>query len=291
MTRLLIPIGRVLLTLLFVGGAVVALVLVWRRYEDDPWTRDGKVRADSVQVASDVSGLVTRIMVRDNQFVRAGTVLFVVDKERFAAQLEQADATIARARATLENAVREQRRYAALGDLVSREERDQHATGADVARAALRQAEADRRVAQINFERSDVRARVDGYVTGFTMRPGDYVTSGSPKFALLDTASYYVLGYFEENKLHRFQPGDRARVELLGDTRPLWGHVASMAAGITDREDSAPDGALPNVNPTFSWIRLAQRVPVRIAIDQVPQGLRLVAGRTASVTIVPKAHP
>ena len=291
MTRALIGIGRVLLTLLFVAGAIVALVILWRRYEDDPWTRDGKVRADSVQVAADVSGLVTQIMVHDNQFVRAGAVLFVVDKERYAAQLEQADAAVARTKATLADAIREQRRYVALGDLVSREDRDQRITAADVAQAAVRQAIADRRVAEINFERSDVRARVDGYVTGFRMRPGDYVTSGSPKFALLDTDSYYVLGYFEETKLHRFQLGDRARVVLLGDTRPLWGHVVSMAAGIADREDSGSDALLPNVTPTFSWIRLAQRVPVRVVLDRVPAGVRLVAGRTATVTILPTAHP
>ncbi len=291
MTRALIGIGRVLLTLLFVAGATVALIILWRRYEDDPWTRDGKVRADSVQVAADVSGLVTQIMVHDNQFVRAGAVLFVVDKERYAAQLEQADAAVARTKATLADAIREQRRYVALGDLVSREDRDQRITAADVAQAAVRQAIADRRVAEINFERSDVRARVDGYVTGFRMRPGDYVTSGSPKFALLDTDSYYVLGYFEETKLHRFQLGDRARVVLLGDTRPLWGHVVSMAAGIADREDSGSDALLPNVTPTFSWIRLAQRVPVRVVLDRVPAGVRLVAGRTATVTILPTAHP
>lgn len=287
----MINIGRVALTLLLVAGAIAALAYLWRRYENDPWTRDGKIRADSVQVASDVSGLVTDVQVHDNQFVRAGTVLFVVDKERFAAQLEQSDALVARARATLANAVREQRRYFALGDLVSREERDQRATAADVARAALRQAEADRRIAMINFQRSDVRARVNGFVTGFSMRPGDYVTSGKANFALVDSSSYYVLGYFEENKLHRLKVGDRARVVLLGDTRPIWGHVVSMAAGITDREDSAPDGSLPNVNPTFSWIRLAQRIPVRVAIDRVPQGMRLVAGRTASVAIVAPAAP
>ncbi|WP_420847793.1 efflux RND transporter periplasmic adaptor subunit [Novosphingobium kaempferiae] len=291
MTRVATDIGRVVLTLLFLGAAVIALIYLWRRYENDPWTRDGKIRADSVEVASDVSGLVTQILVHDNQFVKTGTVLFVVDKERFAAQLEQADAAVARAQATLANAAREQGRYIALGDLVSREERDQHVTAADVARAALRQAQADRRVARINFDRSDVRARVDGYVTGLTMRPGDYVTSGAARFALLDTSSYYVLGYFEENKLHRIHTGDRARIVLLGDTRPLYGHVVSMAAGITDREDTARAGTLPNVNPTFSWIRLAQRVPVRLVIDKVPKGMRLVAGRTASVIVLPTTHP
>jgi hypothetical protein len=112
------------------------------------------------------------------------------------------------------------------------------------------------------------------------------VTAGSPRFALLDTDSYYVLGYLEETKLHRFEIGDRAKITLLGDGRPLWGHVESLSAGITDRQQNSSGVLLPNITPTFSWVRLAQRVPVRVAIDSVPAGLRLVAGRTATVTIL-----
>src|SRR5579871_3015046 len=138
--RALISVGRILLTLAFVAAAIVALVVVWRRYEDDPWTRDGKVRADSVQVAADVSGLVTQILVHDNEYVRAGQVLFVVDRERYSAALAQADAAVARAQAALDDAVRERGRYVALGDLVSRELRDQHVTAVEVDRAALAQA-------------------------------------------------------------------------------------------------------------------------------------------------------
>lgn len=281
--------GRILLTLLFVAGAVIAVVFVWRFYEDEPWTRDGRLSADVVQVAPDVSGLVTRIMVHDNHPVRAGQVLFYVDQERYSAQLEQADAQLANAAATLANDQREAARYLSLGDLVSREVRDQRATAVVQAEAQLRQMRANRRLSAINMERSAVRARVNGYVTGFTLRPGAYVSAGSPVFALVDTDAYYVLGYFEETKLHRFAIGDRAKVTLLGDDRPIWGHVDSMAAGITDREQSQSSVLLPNVNPTFSWIRLAQRVPVRVVIDSVPAGQRLVAGRTVTVEILPAA--
>lgn len=291
MTRLLFPLARVGFTAFFVAGAVVAMVLLWRHFEQDPWTRDGRLRADSVQVAADVSGLVTRVLVHDNQFVHAGDALFVVDRERYAAQLAQSGAAVARARATLDDAVRERQRYLALGDLVSQEVRDQRVTAAEVDRAAVAQAQADLRVARINYDRSEVRARVNGYITGLTMRPGDYVAAGTAKFALLDVNSYYVLGYFEETKLHRFQLGARARIALLGDDRPLWGHVDSMAAGIADREDTGSGTLLPNITPTFSWIRLAQRVPVRVVIDAVPRGVRLVAGRTATVTLLPSAGP
>ena len=291
MSRLFVQIGKVALTLLFVALAIVALVLVWRHYEHDPWTRDGKVQADIVQVAPDVSGLITRVLVHDNQPVTAGQILFVVDDTRYTAQFAQAEANVASARAQLANAVRERARYLSLGDLVSAEMRDQRVTAVETAAASLEQARANRRLAAINLERSAVKARVAGYVTGFSLRPGDYVTSGKAEFALVDTQSYYVLGYFEETKLHRFRLGDHAQIILLGDTRPLYGHVSSIAAGIADREQSASPDMLPNINPTFSWIRLAQRVPVRIVIDRIPVNLRLVVGRTATVTILPTADP
>jgi len=315
MTRLLPTLGRVVLTLLLVAGAIFALVIVWRHYENDPWTRDGSVQADVVQVSADVAGLVTQIRVHDNQLVHAGDILFVVDQERYAAQLAQVQATVisarasienarasqANARATLDNASREEKRYLSLGDLVSQEVRDERVTAVeqdraallqagaslDSAKASLKQAEANRRLAEVNMERSAVRAGVNGYITGFSMRPGDYVAAGSPQFALLDTDSFYVLGYFEETKLHRFELGDRVRINLLGDRRPLWGHVDSLAAGITDRQQNISGVLLPNITPTFSWIRLAQRIPVRVVIDRIPTGIRLVAGRTATVTILP----
>lgn len=290
MNGLVLSVGRVLLTLLLIAGAIVALVMVWRHYEDEPWTRDGKVLADVVQVSADVAGLVTRVMVRDNQVVRNGDVLFEVDRERYTAQLAQMDAAVANMRATLANAVRERRRYQSLGDLVSQEVLDQRITAVQQSTAQLQQAIANRRVAEINLERSRVRARVNGFITGFTMRPGDYVDTGKAVFALLDSDSYYVVGYFEETKLHDVRIGDRAQVALLGDRRLILGSVQSLSAGIDDREQSASAALLPNITPTFSWIRLAQRVPVRIAIEQVPPGLLLIAGRTATVTLTRTAQ-
>ena len=291
MTHLVTKIGRIALTLLFVAGAIVALVLVWDHYEHDPWTRDGKIEADIVQVAPDVSGLVTGIKVYDNQPVVPGQTLFIVDHERYQAKLAQSDAMIASAKAKLDNAIRERARYVALGDLVSRETTDQKITAVETARAQLEQDRANRRLAAIDLERSAVTSRITGYVTGFSLRPGDYVQSGQPQFALVDTSSYYVSAYFEETKLHQFRIGDRAKIELLGDDRPLYGHVVSITAGIANRENSGQAGMLPNITPTFSWIRLAQRVPVRIVIDRVPANMRLVVGRTATVTILPTANP
>lgn len=319
MTRLYGSLGRIALTVMLVIAAVVALLIVWHRYETDPWTRDGIVRADVARVASDVSGTLTHIRIHDNQFVRAGDVLFTVDEARYRAKLAQAEASVAsaqasiasaradvvKAQATLDRDQRDAHRYLSLGNLISQEDRDQKVSAVEQDRAALAQAragvgsataglkeaQASRQAAQVDVDRSTVRSGVDGYVTGFSLRPGDYISAGSPQFGVVDTRSYYVLGYFEETKLHRFALGDRARINLLGDDRPIWGHVDSLAAGIADQQQNASSSLLPNVTPTFSWIRLAQRVPVRIVIDRVPAGLRLVAGRTATVTILPTAKP
>ena len=292
MTRLVPHIGRILLTLLMVALAIAAVVWIWRYYETDPWTRDGKVRVDVVEVSADVSGIVTDVLVRDNQPVKAGDPLFVIDRARFKTKLAQVDAGIENARASLANARRDSARYQSLGDLVSAEVRDQRATAVQLARADLRQKIADREMAELDLDRATVRARVNGLVTNLGLRPGDYVQTGKPVFALVDTDSYYVVGYFEETKLDEFRIGDKARVTLLGnDDRAILGHVDSITGGIDDRESQPSNNELPNIQPTFSWIRLAQRVPVRIVIDRIPGDMRLIAGRTASVTIVPTAVP
>ena len=292
MTRLVPHIGRILLTLLMVALAIAAVVWIWRYYETDPWTRDGKVRVDVVEVSADVSGIVTDVLVRDNQPVKAGDPLFVIDRARFKTKLAQVDAGIENARASLANARRDSARYQSLGDLVSAEVRDQRATAVQLARADLRQKIADREMAALDLDRATVRARVNGLVTNLGLRPGDYVQTGKPVFALVDTDSYYVVGYFEETKLDEFRIGDKARVTLLGnDDRAILGHVDSISGGIDDRESQPSNNELPNIQPTFSWIRLAQRVRVRIVIDRIPGDMRLIAGRTASVTIVPTAVP
>ena len=163
--------------------------------------------------------------------------------------------------------------------------------GPQVAEAAWRQATADRDVARLNLDRSEVKAPVNGYITNLELRPGDWVAAGKPALALVDSDSFHIAGYFEETKLPRIHPGDRATVRVMGEAGTIEGHVDSIAAGITDRERGAGDNLLANVNPTFSWVRLAQRVPVRIAIDRVPAGLRLLSGRTATVTVLPGQGP
>ncbi len=288
--RLAVGSGRALLTLAIVAVAVVCGRQLWAYYQEAPWTRDGRVRADVVTIAPDVPGLVEAVLVHDNQPVKRGDVLFRIDPDRFQLALKQADAEIANRKADMDEAAREAARSERLNDLsVSRETQEQRVARAEAAAAAYRLALVDREVAALNLKRSDVISPVDGVVTNVGLEPGDYVTTGKGVMALVDSATLRVEGYFEETKLPRIKVGDRVQVRLLGEAQPLTGRVESIAAGIADRERSDSPDLLANINPTFTWVRLAQRVPVRVKLENVPAGVRLVIGRTATVAVEPES--
>lgn len=279
--------GRIGITLLATAAAVYAGVQMWHHYEVEPWTRDGRVKAYVVQVAPDVTGLVTQVYVHDNQQVKAGQPLFEIDRARFELALRQAEAQVVAAQAALSQAGRENKRNTELDDLVSQETREQGQTRTDQARATLAQAQVNLDTAKLNLERTHVASAVDGTVTNLDLRVGAYATAAHPVMAVVDSHSFYVEGYFEETKLPGIELGDKVDVTLMGTRTPFRGHVESFAEGIADRDRSTGQNMLPNVNPTFNWVRLAQRIPVRIAIDTVPAGVRLVAGQTATVKVLP----
>jgi multidrug resistance efflux pump len=280
-------IGRMGFTLAFAAGAVYAGWQLWRHYEVEPWTRDGRVKAYVVQVAPDVTGQVTKVYVHDNQHVAAGEPLFEIDRARFELALRQSEAQVTAAQAALAQTLRENKRNTQLDDLVSAETREQGQTRSDQARAALAQAEVNRDTAKLNLDRAHVVSAVDGIVTNLDLREGAYATAAHPVMAVVDSKSFYVEGYFEETKLPGIQLGDKVEVTLMGTRQPLPGHVESFAEGIADRDRSTSANMLPNVNPTFNWVRLAQRIPVRIALDPLPGSVRLVAGQTATVKVLP----
>jgi len=281
--------ARFAVTVIAVGIAAVIGWRLWTYYLEAPWTRDGRVRADVVQVAADVSGLVSDVLVHDNQAVKKGEVMFRIDPARFQIALRDAQANVNSKLAATQEAEREANRYNRLNALsVSQEQQQQRGATATEADAAYQQALASRDVAALNLTRSEVRASVNGFITNFDMRPGEYVDAGKPLFALIDSDSFYVDGYFEETKLPRIKIGDPARVYLVGESAVIEGHVESIAGGIADRERQGSADLLANVNPTFSWVRLAQRVPVRIALDHVPANVHLVTGRTATVVVLPR---
>ena len=280
---------RVGITLLATAAALFVCMQLWQHYEVAPWTRDGRLKAYVVQVAPDVTGQVTKVYVKDNQQVKAGDPLFDLDRARFALALRQAEAQVTAAQSALGQTARENQRNTELDDLVSDETREQGRTRGDAARAALAQATVNRDTAKLNLARTRVTAAVSGTVTNLDLREGSYATAARPVMAVVDSSSFYVEGYFEETKLPAIQVGDRVDITLMGTRQPIHGRVESIATGIADRDRTTGANMLPNVNPTFNWVRLAQRIPVRVALDPVPANVRLVAGLTATVKIVPAA--
>ena len=278
-------IGKFAVTGLAVCAAIYAGWQLWVHYEIDPWTRDGRVKAYVVQVAPDVSGLVTAVPVHDNQDIKKGDVLFEIDRARFQLALDQAQASVRAQQVARDQAARDVKRNRSLGKLVATEDVEQSQARLQQAEAALAEAHVQLDTAKLNLARSRVVAPVDGRVTNLDLRAGSYATAGRGVMALVDASSFYIEGYFEENKLVHIHEGDDATVTLMGESRQIDGHVESISMGIADRDRSLGENLLPNVNPNFNWVRLAQRIPVRIQIDEVPEGVRLVAGQTATVEV------
>ncbi|GAC1620112.1 MAG: HlyD family secretion protein [Nevskia sp.] len=279
---------RVLLTGAMFAVAVVVGLALWRHYLYSPWTRDGRIKADVVSVAPDVSGLVTEVPVRENQPVRRGDVLLRIDRQRYQLALAQAEAAVAARKADYELRRRESARRAALsGIVVSSESREASASSASAAAALYQEAQAARDSAALNLARTEIRAPVDGYVTNLDVHPGDFASAGRALLALIDGQSFRVNGYFEETKLPYLHVGDPVRIRLMSGGPELQGHIESISRGITDRDNPAGPRLLADVNPTFNWVRLAQRVPVRIAFDAIPDGLLLASGMTCTVIVKP----
>jgi RND family efflux transporter MFP subunit len=275
-----------------VSAAIAAGWLAWLSYTEHPWTRDGRVRADVIEIAPDVSGEVVAVRVKDNQAVRKGDVLFVIDPARYRFALAQAEANAAGRERERQQRQRELDRRNRLTSLaITEESREQAATALATAEAAYDQAQAELNTARLNLDRSEVRAPANGFVTNLQVNQGDYATAGKALLAIVDSDSFYVAAYFEETKIRNIREGDRATVRLMGFSTPLEGHVESIARAVADRETAQGGELIANVNPTFSWVRLAQRIPVRIAIDHVPEDVRLSAGMTATVVTEPASRP
>jgi len=279
---------RFVFTITIFAVAIFTGTKLWNRYMHSPWTRDGKVRADVVNVAADVSGIVVRVSVKDNQLVHRGDLLFTVDRERYALALSQARARLAASKAQMVMKEQEAERRARVdASVVSTENRENARSQADAAAAAYEEAAVAVDTAALNLRRTEVRAPVDGYVTYLNVHKGDFASAGAAKLAIVDKNSYWVYGYFEETKLRLLHPGDPVEIRLLGNTHPLKGHIESMARGISDHDNPAGRELLSDVNPVFNWVRLAQRVPVRIKIDSLPKNVQLVAGTTCTVIARP----
>ncbi|SMG13113.1 efflux RND transporter periplasmic adaptor subunit [Paraburkholderia susongensis] len=281
-------VGFIATAVIFVVAILIGRVL-WIHYMDEPWTRDGRVRAEIVNVAPDVSGAIVDLPVKDNQFVKKGDLLMQIDPSHYQIAVEQAQAAVAARKAELQMKRDDAQRRADMDALVvSKESRENATHTASAADAAYQQALAALDAAKLNLERTRVVSPVDGYVTNLSVFRGDYATAGAAKLAIVDSHSFWVYGYFEETKLPHVRIGDKAEVRLMsGGT--LQGHVESISRGIYDRDNPQSHELLADVNPTFNWVRLAQRVPVRVKIDSVPDDVVLAAGTTCTVIVRPGA--
>src|SRR5580704_2541830 len=283
----------VLATLVAVGLAAALGWGAWQYYMGTPWTRDGAVRAYVVKVAPQVAGEIVSLPITDNQFVRKGDLLMLIDPRNYTIALRQAQASVEQAQAVADNARAEMVRREKLTDIaVTMEERQTYISQATSAEAAYQTALANLEQARINLKRTQVRSPVNGYVTNLSAQLGNYADVGSLQLSIVNSDSYWVDAYFEETALSRIHEGDAATVKLMGYTPLLRGRVQGLARGV-DVPNSAPDASgLASVNPIFTFVRLAQRVLVRIHIDEVPDDIKLVAGMTATVQIESfKAQP
>jgi multidrug resistance efflux pump len=276
----------VLITLGAVALATALSLAMWRTYMESPWTRDGAVRAYVVTIAPEVSGRIVGMPVADNQLVHKGDLLMEIDPTDYVIALHQADAAIDQTKATAQNAQAEWERRRKLTNLaISDEDRQIYDSRALSAVAAAQRALANRDLARSNLRRTRIVSPVNGYVTNLLAQLGDYVTVGQKSISIVNSDSFWVDAYFEETNLRKIHDGDVTQVKLMGYSTILRGHVDSVARGINVANAQPDASGLASVNPIFTWVRLAQRVPVRIHIDHVPDGVRLVAGTTATVQV------
>ncbi|MEX0495346.1 efflux RND transporter periplasmic adaptor subunit [Raoultella terrigena] len=287
-------------TLLIVALAIIAAWLVWNYYTQSPWTRDGKVRAEQVGITPQVSGSILQLNVRDNQLVKAGDVLFTIDDTPYRIALLNAQAQLAKTRAELAKAKVAQskaasdaaRRRDLSRNVISAEDLESAGTALSTANAVLEAAKAVTGVAQASLEHAQwqlsqtvIKAPVDGWVTNLSTRVGDYASVGRPLFALVDSHSFYVIGYFEETKLRHIRAGDSAEVILYSSKQKLQGHVSSIGRAIVDQSVESGTGLVADIKPNIPWVRLAQRVPVRIELSGLPPEITLISGTTCTVSI------
>ena len=284
-----------LITLTIVGLAVWAAVSLYLRYVEQPWTRDGQVRANIVGIAPRVSGPIIHVAVRDNQRLRQGDLLFEIDPADFQAKVDIAVAQVQNDEAILkqqeQNLQRQTQLYRTLVTAVQDFQNAQDSFAA--VRAQLTSAKATLELAELNLGYTKVFAPVDGYVTNMNTSEGTYVTAGVQLMALVDTSSFWIAGYFKETQLPHIQVGQKAIVTVMGrENHPFEGVVRSVGWGVfvQDGSDSTSTALLPSVSQTIDWVRLPQRFPVRIQIlENSPVPLRI--GQTVSVAITPEVEP
>lgn len=283
---------RLVLTTLITIAAVFGGLYVWNTVFHDPWTRDAHIRADLIQVAPLVSGTVTDVPVVNNQRVAAGDVLMRINDEDYRLALQQAQASLSSAEANAANTRQQADRLQQQQDrnpgAVAEVELRSAILNADAADAQVLSAQSQLDRARLDLSRTEVRAPRAGQITNLTAHTGDYAAAGSNAMVMVAEDSFRVDAFLMETQIHGIATGDAARVRLIGSGLELRGHVTGISSAISYAEDMS-QSLLQAPTPSFQWIRLAQRIPVEIALDDIPEGHLLANGMTATVTITPSA--
>ena len=281
-------ISRPAITIVLVVLAFIAIFRAWAFYTESPWTRDARFSAEIIAIAPDVSGLISEVNVHDNQLVKKDQVLFVIDRERYQKALTEAQADVDYYQALVTEKRREAARRNSLGaNAISREEIDQSNNILQTAIHQLAKSEALRDVATLDLQRTVIRAPADGWITNLNVYVGEFITRGSTAVALVKQNSFYILAYMEETKLDGIRPGYRVQITPLGSNRILRGTVDSISAGVANSSSVSDAKGMASIDSNLEWVRLAQRVPVRIHLDE-QQGILYPAGTTATVVVTEK---
>lgn len=277
---------KYLSTIVFFAAALCSAWWLWNYYMQSPWTRDGKVRAELIAVTPQVSGRITNLYVNDNEYVSKGAKLFSLDDAPYLIAVDNAESLVAKAQSALLKARHEATRRQNLPrNVISAEALDEANIEVKSMDADLKTAQSQLDRAKWELSQTTVYAPEDGWVNNLTTRVGDYATSGSALFAIVDSHSFYVMGYFEETKLRHIRPGAAASMRLYSDNRELKGTVESIGRAIYDQSVETDSGLVPDIKPNVPWVRLAQRVPVRVKISEIPADLPLVAGTTVTIAV------
>lgn len=276
---------RILVTVLVVLAAIFAGRWVWNDYMHSPWARDGRIRADIVTVAPDVSGWVTNLNITNDQAVKKGDLLFSVDPQRYQAALNQSKANTENALYSWQLAKHKYERRTALlsQKAISAEDLEASRISTEIAKANYDLAVAQQESAQLNLDRTKVYAPVSGNIINLNLRQGNYVGQGASVFAIVQSNSFYVTAYFEETKIPLVHLNQQAKITLLSGGKPLNGHVVSIGKAIANTNTQSNGQLLPQVQQTFNWVRLAQRIPVDIKLDTSNTETQLSAGMTATI--------
>ena len=288
---LLLTLFKLVLTLAILTTAAYYGYNKYKEYMDNPWTRDGQVRTQVIQVTPRVSGMIINIPVTDNQYVKKGDLLFEIDPEQYEVQVAKYKAKLQRSYEVLKGDKIEYARvkkiYKRDKGAVSQKDLSKKEVNYNKSLSSVDSAKEALNAAKLNLTYTKVYAEVNGYVSNINFQIGSQAVANHPILALVDDESYWVFGFFREDAIAGIKVGDEARVTLLAykDT-PLKGKVESIAWGIAHADGNPGNNLLPSIKPVFQWIRLAQRIPVKVKLDKLPEDVKLRFGLTASVMIL-----